>query len=159
VAVAAFATTAIAQGGVAQLSFNFDLEGATGTTPFFLVNGECDAKNFDTALDTNGNSVTILDGTLDIISGNGANDQVYFASLSDLDHFSIQDRLGDSADFNNECDSPLDRELQVEASVEALTYWIEKQIKGRIRNICEDMLVDSNLGAMGFELVRCIPDS
>lgn len=150
--MATFATTAINQGGVAQLTLNTELTGATGTSPFFLVNGECDAKNFDMV-----DGATVLDGTLDIISDSGANDQVFFASLTGLDHFSIQDRLGDSFAINNACNSTLDRNVQVKASVEALTYWVEKQINFNVRNVCEDLLVDSALGEMDFELVRCEP--
>ena len=96
IAVATFATTAITQGGLDQLKLNTELTGATGNSPFFLVNGDCDAKNFDT--DQNG--TILVDGTLDIIT-NDTNDKVFFASLTNLDHFSIQDRLGDSFDINN----------------------------------------------------------
>jgi hypothetical protein len=97
--------------------------------PFFIINGEFDAKNSDII---EGEPAT--DGTLDRLTPfNG------LATIDGLDHYSIVNKLIPAGALNNNKDSSESREFQVEAAVGALDSWfVTPIIKENFDNTCED---------------------
>jgi hypothetical protein len=160
-AAAAFATTAISQGGQVPVVLNRELLETASSTPFAIINGEYDAKNCD--LDNNGK--VIIEETLNIIGFDGnnvPNDELYFISLKGLDHYSISDALGSAAESVNYANSELGRNVQVKASVEALHFWLQQNPKvtkspvdRKVEHICRDILFDSDLLKFGTDIVKC----
>jgi hypothetical protein len=140
-AVGAFATTLTLRNDDDSFRWNEGLNNAG--FPFFIVNGEFDAKNFD-----------IIEGQL---ATYGTTDRLTpfngLATIDGLDHYSIVNRLASGASTNNYQDSTESREFQVEAAVTPLDTWFKTAVTGKLEETCDDQL--SKAAASPYSLTRC----
>jgi hypothetical protein len=140
-AVGAFATTVTTRNQDGTFGWNEGLDNAG--FPFFIVNGEFDAKNFDVI---EGELAT--DGTLDrLMPLNG------LATIDGLDHYSIVNKLIPAGASNNAQDSTESREFQVEAAVGALDSWFVTSLREKFDKTCVDLVKDAQ--ASGYTLSKC----